>query len=412
MRKLLVLVLVAAMMMMLVPTVAFAAEGATLPAAVSGVITLEAGVIYGEPGGVEGIPINQGVTIIGNGATIKKLRILTNEPVIIENVNFESFIYINGVETGGRYDFDVTIEDCTFGTASDDPLPFRRLYMPEDTKPQDGSLTVKNCTFYPTTSYVINLLRVANIHFEGNTFYSGSGTALQYTVTGENKDNINIFNNVFNGTGQGLLVTIANGSFDASGHIGNVYNNTFSGTRVTVSVSDPDVETLTVQQNTGLSAGNLWFSSYSANTRFKPSTTGPLTSAMLQNVIFASGTIVLAQADPVFTVVIPASVNFGKIHRGMAPQTRDFDIKVQNALIDTGAVIEVKNITTPLLMKDNSGVGPAELAFTLAEGTVTFLQADLTDGAETITNQVSCIPANLTASGTYQGAMTFEIVCK
>jgi len=117
---------------------------------------------------------------------------------------------------------------------------------------------------------------------------------------------------------------------------------------------------------------------------------------------------VTANADVTYTVVIPASVDFGTIYRTMSPQTKDFAVKVEDALVEPGYAIVVENTTTPLEMKDQDGTGTATLPFTLT-GTFTFTDSVLTDGSETIMGSVGCNPANLTAAGSYKGYMTFSV---
>lgn len=122
---------------------------------------------------------------------------------------------------------------------------------------------------------------------------------------------------------------------------------------------------------------------------------------------------VTAKADIAYTVVIPSSVDFGTINRNMDVQQRDFTVKVEDALIEDGASIEVKNATTDMFMKDKDGTGNQTLAFTLAQedGLFTFTQADLAEanGEKSIQSYVSCNPSNLEAAGSYKGYMTFEI---
>jgi len=383
----------------MVPTVAFAAD--PWPNAEGGVITLEADKTYG------GIDITEEVTIIGNGATVSSISIKTADPVVIKGVNFENWVYLeHAVEVEGRYQFDVTIEDCVFGTPGGS-VPYRRIYMPENNKPQEGYMTVKNCTFYEAT-YCVNLLSVTNIHFEGNTFNSDARPALQYIVTAENKDNIKIFNNVFNGTGNGLMVTIADGSFDADAHIGNVYNNTFNGTRVVVAVSDPDVETLTVLRNNGLNASNIWFSSWSLNPRFKPVTTGPLSGEMLKNLNFANGTEVTADVDPSFIITIPASVNFGTLTPGTGTVTQNFNVTASNVMLEAGSEISVK-VTSDFKM---TAAGDAELPYGLRNSTAYLTSGDefaSFTGNRTEYGYVYLSRANIKNAGNYKGTMTFTI---
>jgi len=123
------------------------------------------------------------------------------------------------------------------------------------------------------------------------------------------------------------------------------------------------------------------------------------------------GSVVTANADVAYTVVIPASVNFGTIYRTMSEQNKDFTVAVVDAQVETGSSILVTNTTTDMTMKDQNGTGTVTLPFTLAQtdGTFTFAAADMTDGTDSITSSVSCNPANLTAAGSYKGYMTFSV---
>ena len=124
---------------------------------------------------------------------------------------------------------------------------------------------------------------------------------------------------------------------------------------------------------------------------------------------------VTATADVSYMVVIPSSVDFGTIYKSMDAQSRQFIVAVEDALIEDGSSISVENTTAAMTMKDKDGAGSEELAFTLAQdeapdnGVFMFAQTDLIDGTESIGSSVGCIPANLTAAGSYKGYMMFEV---
>ena len=129
----------------------------------------------------------------------------------------------------------------------------------------------------------------------------------------------------------------------------------------------------------------------------------------------ASASEVTANADVSYMVVIPSSVDFGTIYKSMDAQSRQFIVAVEDALIEDGSSISVENTTAAMTMKDKDGAGSEELAFTLAQdeapvnGVFMFAQTDLIDGTESIGSSVGCIPANLTAAGSYKGYMMFEV---
>jgi LPXTG-motif cell wall-anchored protein/uncharacterized repeat protein (TIGR02543 family) len=311
------LVLAIALILAMMPAVALAETSQdTLPwpEAVGGVITLDGEGTYGTYPGT--IVISEGVTIDGNGATVlSNISIQTDQPVTIRNIKSQPNlidsddngtvryskkrgIIVTGVgNSSDGYYFDVTIEGCTFGNPADPKPPYRSIYMPENTASQRGSLIVRNCTFNEAI-YNINLLRVENITIENNIFNIGGQSAVQYTVDASNKNNIKIRNNTFNGTGIALLATIAGGTFDGpDGHIGNVESNTFNGTRAVISVSDQNIETLTIPSSSGLSVSKVYFSAYSHNLRFKPAATGPWSPALEGRLVISGETGVTDAAE-------------------------------------------------------------------------------------------------------------------
>ncbi len=117
------------------------------------------------------------------------------------------------------------------------------------------------------------------------------------------------------------------------------------------------------------------------------------------------GSEVTAKADVTYTVIIPASVNFGIIKKTDTPKTETFAVKVEGALLEDGYSIRVENTTASgnMVMKDKNGTGNKILAFTLSQSVFPFTS----DG--TVTANVSCTPANLQAAGSYKGFMTFSV---
>lgn len=138
---------------------------------------------------------------------------------------------------------------------------------------------------------------------------------------------------------------------------------------------------------------------------------GPEGSLLLGSPPDHSQTTIKAKADVTFMVVITPSVDFGTIDRGMALQSRDFVVAVEDALIEAGSAIKVENVTTDMKMRDRDGAGNKTLAFTLAQtdGVFNFPQSGLTNGGASIDSSVSCLPSELEAAGSYKGYMTFEV---
>lgn len=261
----------------------------SMPSAKEGVITLEAGKVY------EGLTITDALTIEGNGASIDgKITIETSDPVVIKNVKLlhtgdrktqlEVSKKTNNAETETdlNYLYDISIENVQFGEAD---LPeeagflYRNIHFPDGgiSTHVGSKLSVKNSVFYGAT-YSINLLHAEEIEIINNKFY-GKGTAIQYSLNSYTKS-VNITNNTFDKpSGYQLLVTLTAGSFDSEvADIGNVTDNAFVGEARTfsLSINEKSISTLNVPFNKGITPHDIFFSSYSANEKFKPATTGPL----------------------------------------------------------------------------------------------------------------------------------------
>lgn len=297
-----------------------------LPAVENGVITLEADKTYGayytkaSNMNAARIIIDQGVTIEGNGAAIfSNIVIATDEPVTIRNVKIQpnkisdtgtysrktgisprgeiTYTHVDGKEIPLNYKYDLTIENCTFGNSEDNIPAYRSIYMPEPVKDVSGksyapkhkgsSLKVSACTFYHAM-YNINLLEADSFTFTDNTFNNNGRTAIQYTITPENKDQIMISGNTFNGSSYALNVTIGGDSnIGAVGNIGKIQNNIFNtDTAINMAVHDLSVEMLTLDYNPGLLLNRISFSRYSANPNFKPEITGPISEELRGNLSY------------------------------------------------------------------------------------------------------------------------------
>lgn len=140
-------------------------------------------------------------------------------------------------------------------------------------------------------------------------------------------------------------------------------------------------------------------------------------------------TEVIGQAPVDYVVVIPYSVDFGSISRNDGELEREFWIKLESALIDYDAVINVSlgdaDIDTrinTMTMYDKDGAGIRELGFDLLNGDdeqvtpgatyCTFTYDDVS-GDENLTSQkdgtVTCDAGELRAAGAYRGYMMFEV---
>ncbi len=140
-------------------------------------------------------------------------------------------------------------------------------------------------------------------------------------------------------------------------------------------------------------------------------------------------TEVIGQAAVDYIVVIPYSVDFGSISRDDDVLERDFWIKLESALIDYDAVINVSlgnvdletRINT-MTMYDKDGTGVRELGFNLLNGDeaqvapgdtyCTFNYADISGNADLTSRKdgtVTCDTGELRAAGAYRGYMMFEV---
>lgn len=134
-------------------------------------------------------------------------------------------------------------------------------------------------------------------------------------------------------------------------------------------------------------------------------------------------TQVIADANPDYMIVIPRTVNFGELNRSQPEQNHDFWIRIENAVMDDGAVITVNlDESTDMNMYDKGGEGQVPLAFRLSseeKGGVEPGQTYCTFTIEDVENDenltavkdgtVSCTPADLRAAGSYRGWMTYAI---
>ena len=119
-------------------------------------------------------------------------------------------------------------------------------------------------------------------------------------------------------------------------------------------------------------------------------------------------TEVKAGVDPTYTIVIPASVDFGTLVKGTGNITREFDVTAQNVLIEADAEIEV-SVASLTAMTDESGTG--SLAYVLRNETApvstglfaTFEGNDTEDGTVTVNTN------NILIAGSYKGTMVFAI---
>ena len=134
--------------------------------------------------------------------------------------------------------------------------------------------------------------------------------------------------------------------------------------------------------------------------------------------IKADNTEVTAAVDSTYTIIIPATVNFGTLVKNSGLVTREFDVTASGVIIEDDASIDVK-VTGPFLMSNEDGGGDVDLPFALSNeaGAIevpypatfaTFTAAIPVDGTEN--GSVSVDTDDITAAGSYKGTMVFSIV--
>ena len=128
--------------------------------------------------------------------------------------------------------------------------------------------------------------------------------------------------------------------------------------------------------------------------------------------VVAAETEVLAEIDPTYTIIIPASVDFGTLVKDGSTVTQDFDVTAQGVVIEDTASILV-SVDGPFEMADEDGAGSVVLEYTLSNHTAAILT---TGGAfttftssRTEEGSVAVDTDNIIAAGSYQGTMTFTI---
>jgi hypothetical protein len=135
------------------------------------------------------------------------------------------------------------------------------------------------------------------------------------------------------------------------------------------------------------------------------------TDTLTINVLPAE-TEVTAGVDPTYTIVIPASVDFGTLVKDGSTVTKAFDVKAQSVLIEADASIVV-SAEGPFVMKDDDGAGTIPLEYTLSNSSAAIPAVGGTFttfyGSRTEEGSVEVDTDNITAAGSYKGTMVFTI---
>lgn len=139
-------------------------------------------------------------------------------------------------------------------------------------------------------------------------------------------------------------------------------------------------------------------------------------------------TEVIANSEPSYVIVIPALVDFGTLNRTMSEQEQPFFVKIEDALLEDGAKVNVAvNVDEyNMLLKTNAAIKLAYLLYNVTEnGTAlntnstyaTFVQGTAGTGETgisdatfdaTVNGRATTNPAELTRAGAYSDTMTFD----
>ncbi len=419
MKKILALVVVLMMVFALLPATVFAADVTDFTTLQTAISTAADGAVIEVAAGTFDfgtvLSITKNITIKGVAGTVFSKADghyfnVNNDSVTlkIENVKFN-------INQGGQSVFvfgagTLYIENCVFDNAGSATYG-GNLVM------NDGSgkreLHFLNNTVDVPFRNAINAIGNNSV-ISGNTFNVGVETVPTVPVGRTSvlsliapAGPVTITNNTFIGANRALAV-------DSSAMEGSQLtfkNNTFIDTRYAFELSPTANvgKTYDIHENYYVFGGVIGplrvqdaDSSASATSGFAAEYNYDL-GGVVNTPWMTSGTEVTAEADATYTVIIPASVDFGTIYKNMPVQTKTFDVKVENAFIKGN--ITVANTTNPTVMKDNNGTGSEELPYTLTppDGGFVFTA----DGTKT--GEVSCNPDDLTAPGSYKGFMTFSV---
>jgi len=123
-------------------------------------------------------------------------------------------------------------------------------------------------------------------------------------------------------------------------------------------------------------------------------------------------TDVTAGVDPAFMIIIPAAVDFGALQKNTGFSAQSFPVEAVNVVIEPGYQIDV-SVTSPFVMKDMDGAGTVELPYALFDEEATNIATGQTfasfvaDRIEAGAVQVDT--SLITTPGSYKGTMDFTI---
>lgn len=116
--------------------------------------------------------------------------------------------------------------------------------------------------------------------------------------------------------------------------------------------------------------------------------------------------------DPVYVIVIPASVDFGTMNKDSGIISQEISIEAHSVVIEEGYEINV-GVTSDFVMKNDNGFGTVSLPFYLYNSAPTLITSGSTfttfESDRTETGQVTVDTADITKAGAYEGTMDFVI---
>lgn len=123
-------------------------------------------------------------------------------------------------------------------------------------------------------------------------------------------------------------------------------------------------------------------------------------------------TEVEADIDPVYTVVIPATVDFGKLQKDTGVQSQAFCVETQDVLLEDGYQIQV-GVNSDFQMKDKGGTGANTLDYSLYNGASAQITSGGTyaafDASRAEDGEIRVDTAAISVAGEYKGNMIFNI---
>ncbi|HWQ57716.1 MAG TPA: hypothetical protein VN540_01760 [Clostridia bacterium] len=366
---------------------------------------------------------NKNIIITGESGAIFKGNIVVDgtnrhmgtDTLTIQNLQVDksgttlaSYVYIINLI---KYAHNVTIQNCAF--IGDDSGEYSFAIQAGSSGGNTAYNTiVRNCTFRQldcviqarchgllieniTTSDTnagINANNSTNVTIKDSTI---NAVAPDYAVRlGENggvTENINlvIMNSTLSCPGGDAIVfrasAVGNVSISDSDVIGGILNSTTN--TVTVVIDNSYIQGTAVQTN---------YASFTI--------TNPRTS------LKGRDTIVTAGVDPTFTIIIPATINLGKLQKNTGLKSQAFAVEARDVVIEQG-----KRIDVSVAGDFKLACGAAELAYSLYNGATPAALVGNNEvftsfaGARVETGSVQVDTANIQFAGTYQDTMTFTI---